>query len=312
MCISCDLLQGLDLDALSPQPGAVLNPLHLPVSRPGLALSDWLAPQPGVLAGRLRRCPPAVDNGHRQLPTPPERWAEAAAEDFRHYWLARLEGRVRADLRYCVTLPSAYTLLCAAGQGEDLQRLALCEQEVAAGVKALLSVLPAEHLALQWDVPAELRVWQTRGRDLNAPRGLPERLLQSMVTQWAEVPEQAELGLHLCHVAGTGASGLSIPDIGQAVRLVGAIIASTERQPQFVHLPVPPERDGTAYFESLLNLALWPSMEVHLGLVHEQDSPEDVATRLSAAREVLPYAAASLACQTRPATGLRLLGVDHA
>ena len=217
-----------------------------------------------------------------------------------------------ADLRYCVTLPSAYTLLCAAGQGEDLQRLALCEQEVAAGVKALLSVLPAEHLALQWDVPAELRVWQTRGRDLNAPRGLPERLLQSMVTQWAEVPEQAELGLHLCHVAGTGASGLSIPDIGQAVRLVGAIIASTERQPQFVHLPVPPERDGTAYFESLLNLALWPSMEVHLGLVHEQDSPEDVATRLSAAREVLPYAAASLACQTRPATGLRLLGVDHA
>jgi hypothetical protein len=313
MCISCDLLQGLDLDALSPEQGSVSNPLHWPVSRDGLSPAALFSPPDSAVVRRLRRCPPAVANAHRSVSAlTPEALVATALDDFRHFWLARLEGRIQPELRYTVALPTAYTLLCAAGQREDLAQLLAYEQRVVAAVQLLLGTVPPEHLAIQWDAPAEMRVWETRGRDLTAPRGLPERLLQSFVTQWEAVPDSADIGLHLCH-ATAGSMGSANPThIGQAVRLVGAVIASTERQPQFVHLPVPPERDDSVYFEDLIHLALWPSLEVHLGLVHESDTPDDVAARLSAAREVLPYAAASADCQTRVATALRLLGADQA
>jgi len=313
MCISCDLLQGLDLDALSPAQGSVSNPLHWPVSREGLSAAGLFSPPDSPVVRRLRRCPPAVGNAHRLATVQTaEALVAAALDDFRHFWLARLEGLIQPELRYTVALPTAYTLLCAAGHGEDVAQLPVYEARVVAAVQLLLATVPSDHLAIQWDAPAELRLWETRGRDLTAPRGLPERVLQSFVTLWEAVPDSAELGLHLCH-APAGAMGSANPThIGQAVRLVGAIIASTERQPQFVHLPVPPERDDTVYFEDLINLALWPSLEVHLGLVHESDTLDDVAARLSAAREVLPYAAASADCQTRVATALRLLGADQA
>ena len=241
----------------------------------------------------------------------PEALAAAALDDFRHFWLARLEGLIPPDLRYTVALPTAHTLLCASGQGEDMAQLAVYEMRVVAALQSLLATVPPEHLAIQWDAPAEMRVWETRGRDLTAPRGLPERLLESFVTLWAAVPDSADIGLHLCHAPAGAMGSVNPTHIGQAVRLVGAVIASTERQPQFVHLPVPPERDDSVYFEDLIHLALWPSLEVHLGLVQESDTPDDVAARLSAAREVLPYAAASADCQTRVATGLRLLGGDQ-
>ena len=313
MCISCDLLQGLDLDALSPEPGSVSNPLHWPDARQGLSPAALFSPHDSAVVRRLRRCPPAASNGHRLASVAmAEALVAAALDDFRQFWLARLEGRIQPDLRYTVALPTAYTLLCAAGQGEDMAQLAVYEMRVVAALQSLLATVPPEHLAIQWDAPAEMRVWETRGRDLTAPRGLPERLLQSFVTLWEAVPASADIGLHLCHLPAGAMGSVNPTHIGQAVRLVGAVIASTERQPQFVHLPVPPERDDTAYFEALINLALWPSLEVHLGLVHESDTPEDVAARLSAAREVLPYAAASADCQTRVATGLRLLGGDQA
>lgn len=312
MCISCDLLQGLDLDALSPAQGSVSNPLHWPVSRDGLSPAALFSPSDSAVVRRLRRCPPAASNAHRLASAAtPEALAALAVDDFRHFWLARLEGRIQPDLRYTVALPTAYTLLCAAGQGEDMAQLAVYEMRVVAALQSLLATVPPEHLAIQWDAPAEMRVWETRGRDLSAPRGLPERLLESFVSLWAAVPGSADIGLHLCHATAGAMGSVNPTHIGQAVRLVGAVIASTERQPQFVHLPVPPERDDTIYFEDLIHLALWPSLEVHLGLAHGSDTPDDVAARLSAAREVLPYAAASADCQTRVATGLRLLGGDQ-
>ena len=117
MCISCDLLQGLDLDALSPAQGSVSNPLHWPVSRDGLSPAALFSPSDSAVVRRLRRCPPAASNAHRVASAAtPEALAAAALDDFRHFWLARLEGLIPPDLRYTVALPTAHTLLCASGQ----------------------------------------------------------------------------------------------------------------------------------------------------------------------------------------------------
>ena len=306
MCMACDLLQGVDLDALHTDAQAVRDPVHLPLMRGGVRFSQ-LFPAFGVpLHGRVRRCPPAQGNGHATAaPTAVAQLMIDAIEDFRHFGAAKLDGRIDASLRFVLALPTPYSALMAApGAQPDIEALSALEQTYCAAITDLLTAVSPEQLAVQWDAPAELNLWETRGRDLAAPRGLPERVLESFVRVWAAVPDTAELGLHLC--AGTAASTFAA-SCAQAVRLAGAVIASTERQPAWLHFAVPADPTNTDWYAPLANLQLWPAMEVHLGVVHADCGATTAVNRLAAAQAVLPWAAASLSCAADPVQALPVL-----
>jgi hypothetical protein len=313
--MSCDFLQGLDIDALSPPDGAIDGPVLLPDGLGSAQLGQWFARDDAALAGRMRRCPARASNQHWQPlalnaavraaadgdPSPGLGLAEVAIDQFRHFWLAKLEGVVPHDLRYVVALPTPYSLLSTLlPQADTLAVLPRLEAALCAELAALLDALPATEIAIQWDVVGETRVWESRGRDLAAPRGLPERLLESFVRICAAVPQDAELGFHFCHQASAGREPVMPVDSGQVSRLIGAIIASTEREPTYVHVPVPADRDDAGYFQALANLALWPSMDVHLALLHA-DGDQDAATRrLDAARTVLRRFGIGFPCGVDP------------
>ena len=306
MCMACDLLQGVELDAPQGDAQAVRDPVHLPSARGAVPLSQ-LFPAFGVpLHGRVRRCPPAQGNGHgSQSPASTPQLVAAAIEDFRQFWQARLEGRIDATLRYAVALPTPYTQLMAAPDASvDLAALAQAETVCIEALGQLWQTVPAEHVAVQWDAPAELRLWETRGRDLAAPRGLPERVLESFVRLWEAVPDPAHMGLHLCNGPAAASAGSSL---AQAVRLVGAVVASTEREPAWLHFAVPADAVDSEWYSPLANLQLWPAMEVHLGVVHADCGATAAVNRLAAAQAVLPWAAASLACDADPVQALPVL-----
>jgi carboxyvinyl-carboxyphosphonate phosphorylmutase len=70
-----------------------------------------------------------IGNAHRLISAlTPETLVAAALDDFGQFWLARLEGRIQPELPYTVAMPTAYTLLCAAGQGEDVAQLSAYEE----------------------------------------------------------------------------------------------------------------------------------------------------------------------------------------
>lgn len=306
MCMACDLLQGVELDALQTDAQAVRDPVHLPAARGAVPLSQ-LFPAFGVpLHGRVRRCPPAQGNGHRsRSPAAAQQLVAAAIDDFRHFWQARLEGRIHAELRYVVALPTPYTQLMAAAEAvPDLAALSQAEAQCVEALQQLWQTLPPEQVAVQWDAPAELHLWETRGRDLAAPRGLPERVLESFVRIWDAVPAPAHLGLHLCNRSATADAPGSL---AQAVRLVGAVVASTERELAWLHCGVPAEAFDSDWYSPLANLQLWPAMEVHLGVVHADCGATAAVNRLAAAQAVLPWAAASLACDADPVQALPVL-----
>jgi hypothetical protein len=322
--MACDLLQGLDIEALSPPGDAPRYALHLPNGVGGATLLQLLPPEESPLTGRLRRCPSLRSNRHWARPQASQLLrriaaggpidadlglAAAAVEDFRHVWQAKLDGRLKAENRFIVALPTAYTLLCGLGQaspdGATLERV---ERSLAAEVRRLLESLPPEQIAIQWDVCGETRIWESRGRDLGAPRDLPERLLKSFIALSDAVPPAVELGWHFCHRDTAGAASSSAHDAAQVTRLAGAIIASTDREPGFLHLPVPRERDDPDYYAPLANLGLWPAMDVYLGLVHEGDDVESAWRRLYAASGVLGRVGIAPACGTDPALVLDVLG----
>lgn len=308
--MACDLLQGLDLDALSPLEAAAGLSLHLPDGRGGASFTELFPRGDAPLAGRLRRCPQRASNRHtlfrHGVPQLSELgFATSAVGGFREYCRAQIDGEVPATLRFQVNVPTPYTLLAGSDSAVHApELLADAERAIVAEVATLSLDLPPEHLALQWDVSGETRVWETRGRDPGMPRGLPERLLESFVTICAAVPAEMELGFHFCHGGVGGRDALAPEDGGQVSRLLGAIIASTEREPAFVHLPVPRGRDDSGYFEPLAQLAMWPQMQLYLGLLHPEDGVGGAAARLAAARAVLHNFGVAAACGSDPALSL--------
>ena len=315
MCMACDFLQGLDIDALSPADAGGAAAVLLPDGLGSAELKSLFPRDDSALAGRLKRSPARQSNQHWEAtalraavtaaaegPAPRALGlAQAAIEEFRHFWLAKLEGAVPLDTRFQLALPTPYTLLASLlPQADVLAALPRLEAAMRAEVASLLETLPAEELAIQWDACAETRVWETRGRDLSAPRGLPERLLESFVAICEAVPAAAQLGFHFCHRGAQGQPPIVPADSGQVSRLLGAIIASTEREPQFVHVPVPAGIEDGAYFQPLANLALWPAMEIHLGLLHEGQELAASMRTLDAAQRALRGGGLGPACGVDP------------
>lgn len=326
MCMACELLQGIDIDELSPPEGLPRYPVHFPDGvdpalvahlRPtgeGAAVSGrlrrYLSPrsnrhwQPIGLAGALRAVIDAPDAAPPSLGI-----AAVAIDDFRHVWQAKLEGQLKPDTRFIVALPTPYTMIAALEPSAySAAVLAGLERAVAAELSSLLTKLPAKELAIQFDVCAETRLWESRGRQLGAPRDLPERLLQSFVALADAVPREAELAWHFCHRGPEGEVAATPHDAAQVTRLAGAIIASTDREPAYVDVPVPASRSDAEYFTPLANFSLWPSMDVYLALLHPGDDVERAWQRLYTASTVLGRFGISPACGADSQAVMPVLG----
>jgi len=64
-------------------------------------------------------------------------------------------------------------------------------------------------------------------------------------------------------------------DAGVLAELTRAIVAAARRPLDFIHLPVPRERDDAAYFAPLRGLRLPERTRLYLGLLHHDDAEGD-------------------------------------
>ena len=123
------------------------------------------------------------------------------------------------------------------------------EAQMQAEVERILAAIPADQLAIQWDARYEfamlegaIEVWFD---DVQA--GVVERLLRL----GSLVPAGVELGYHLCY--GDDESG-HFAEPEDARKLVA--VANALGAPDWIHLPVPAEREDDRYFAPLGELRL--------------------------------------------------------
>ena len=110
----------------------------------------------------------------------------------------------------------------------------------------------------------------------------------------AAVPEDIELGFHLCYGDLDAAHFVEPIDATKMVELANLIVESAGRPVAYVHMPVPVNRTDDAYFEPLSGLRLPPGTELYLGLVHVSDGVEGTRQRMAvAARYVGDFGIAS-------------------
>src|SRR5207248_6564881 len=140
-------------------------------------------------------------------------------------------------------------------------------------------------LAIQWDVAVEFGILERA-----APDTLDEAMkwvTEGLVRLASRVPEDVELGYHLCYGDAGHKHFVEPADASKLVGVANAISAGARREINWIHMPVPRNRTDDAYFAPLRSLQLGPETELYLGLVHFTDGVEGTRRRIAAAQRVV-------------------------
>ena len=250
--------------------------------------------KPGVAPDAVRFAPVGYD-----------RIALASYDAFK---AARREGALAPGTKFQVSLPTPFATIGARVVPEQVPvLLPAFERHYFKEVEAIAAAIPADDLAIQWDVAVEI----IQSLEGNRP-GLQEHaplsfLAAALARAVACVPAHVECGIHLCYGNPGGRHIIEPKDTGVMVALANATFAAlrdASRKLSWLHMPVPKNRDDHAYFAPLAKLALPAGTEFYLGLVHLSDGVAGAARRIAAARKVMPDFGVGYEC------GLRALAKD--
>ena len=215
-------------------------------------------------------------------------YADAAIESFAVFRRLTGEGVIPPGVRFQVGLP---TPLSVASVYVVPPSRALFEQAygraMARELDRIVAAVPAEKLAIQWEAAVEFALLEGV-----MPGHLGDDMLDGITGRLAGcvdlVPAGVEAGLHLCY-GDSGHKHFCEPaDAGHLAAVATGVSAQAGRAIDWIHLPVPKERDDDAYFAPLAGLALKPGCELYLGLVHATDGIAGTRRRIAAAEKVVP------------------------
>jgi hypothetical protein len=217
-------------------------------------------------------------------------YAAAARASFEVFSGLKEDGGIPRDVRFQVSLP---TPLAPVSQFVSHSDKPLVEPAYEAAmtrdVKEIADSIPHDELAIQWDVAVEMGMWEGLGGPFFETwfDDTQESIVERITRMAAAVPEDVELGFHLCYGDFGHEHFVQPRDAGNLVEIANAISTSVRRSIQWVHMPVPRDRDDDAYFAPLGDLHLHPETELYLGLVHFTDAAPGTRRRVAAAQRVV-------------------------
>ena len=255
---------------------------------PGLAR---VGEEPVIMAGfDIRPFAPDGTVPHEEIEFPELGYAEAALNSYEEFTRLREEGVIREGTRFQVSLPTPLAPLStfvhpdARPLVERAYTSALVDE-----INEITSQIPAAELAIQFDLAVEFSYIETAaGREVAIPsHAWFEPLLDGLVTRAVAVieavPADVEVGVHLCY-GDVGEKHFVEPlDTANLTTVANAIAADVTRPLNWLHLPIPIDRDDREYFAPLGELAD-AYQELYLGLIHHQDGADGAHARIDAAK----------------------------
>ncbi|EHK98340.1 hypothetical protein M7I_5812 [Glarea lozoyensis 74030] len=218
-------------------------------------------------------------------------YAIAALASYEEFKKARDEGIIGERVKFQVSLPMPFEIpsFCILPEFQaEVEKL--YAEKIAQDLRAIQSALPAENLAIQFDVPFAIAMleglvtpWFAKNRD-----DLKEQLGERFKKMAGLVKEGVEMGFHLCYGDYKHQHFMEPKDTAILVELNNLIQKFVERKINWVHLPVPKSRVDVKYFEPLKGMEVkgHGETEFYLGLVHANDC-EGTKKRIETAAKVL-------------------------
>jgi hypothetical protein len=217
-------------------------------------------------------------------------YAREARISYQDLLAARERGQLPADVRFQVSLPTPLAVIIPFISPRDAPRIeGPYEMAMLREVETICRAIPHRDLCIQWDVCIEMLLWDGRWEAMRNPFGneLQSEVMKRMQRLGAAVPNDAELGFHLCYGDYDARHFVEPLDAGKLVEVANALAATVTRPITYIHMPVPIDRADDDYFRPLRGLRLAANTEVYLGLVH-QDGVEGTNRRIAAAGKFVP------------------------
>ena len=220
-------------------------------------------------------------------------YADDAIHNYDTFRRLKAEGAIPASVKYqiCMATPLAiaYNFMSPNAHGDFVPAYTAHLRDE---FGRIADTLPHGEIAYQWDVCPEVLMWEGY---YEQPEGWREQILDSLGGIGDLVPEDIDLGYHLCYGSPQDEHMVQPKDLGVCVEMANGISGAVGRSVQFIHMPVPKDRSDEAYFRPLTDLALGEGTALYLGLVHGVD-PEGNARKLAEARKFAAVSGIAAEC----------------
>lgn len=209
-------------------------------------------------------------------------YADAALASYAEFARQREAGGIARGTRFQVSLPTPAAVVGAFVVPPDRAAVEPQYERALFGELArIVDGIPHDDLAIQWDTAVEFALLEGRIDPWfdDVLGGVVERALR----QAAAVPGDVEVGYHLCYGDVEEQHFVQPVDAAWLATVMSGVLAGARRPIAFFHLPVPIERDDSAYFAPLADVDLPDTTELYLGLLHHEDGAEGARRRAEAA-----------------------------
>jgi hypothetical protein len=216
-------------------------------------------------------------------------YAAAARDSYQTFARLLEDGVIPAHMRFQVSLPTPLAPVCQFISHRDQAAVEPAyERQMIRELQEICEPIPEERLAVQWDVAIEMGMWE--GLDgLFQPWFEPVRegIIDRLARCAEATPSPVQMGFHLCY-GDFGHEHFTQPaDAANLTEVANRLAERIGRPIDWIHLPVPHNRDDAAFFRPLADLRLHPDTKLFLGLVHLHDGIEGAHRRIAAAREAV-------------------------
>ncbi len=213
-------------------------------------------------------------------------YRDAALNSYAVFSRLKSEGVIGQRVRFQVSLPTPLAVVHGRFIPRDQEAVErLYEQKLIEELDGILAGVPADQLAIQWDTAVEFSLLEGMLDSFINDR--EAGVLERLVRLGSRVPEDVQLGYHLCY-GDSGHKHFKEPeDTSKLVSVANGVSAGVRRLLNWIHMPVPRDRTDEAYFAPLRDLRVPSETELFLGLVHMTDGLEGTRARIAAAQTVV-------------------------
>jgi len=217
-------------------------------------------------------------------------YAREARASYLDFIAAREKGELPQGIRFQVCLPTPFAVIASVVVADALPAVeAAYEKAMLSEVASLCRHIPHRDLCIQWDVCNEMVVWDGQKTDAVPHADEPrDALLARMRGLCAAIPDDVQLGLHLCYGDFAGRHFVEPKDASRMVEFANALAATIDHPLAYIHMPVPVERSDDAFHRPFAGLKLGAGTQLFLGVVHAKDGVEGTRARIAAARRYVP------------------------
>jgi hypothetical protein len=208
---------------------------------------------------------------------------DAALASYAIFCAMRDEGVIPKGVRFQVSLPSPLDVLVQLESQYATEVEPIYEQALLSSLQRIQAEIPAQDLAIQWDCAVEFGMLEGVFFTPWWKGDVRENIMKRLIRISTAVNDGVEMGFHLCYGDIGHKHFVEPKDTSKLRDVAGTLLENVKREINWIHLPVPKDRDDVGYFEALKGLDFGKT-EFYLGLVHPEDEMGTLK-RIQAAKE---------------------------